>query len=98
MPKTWNEKDERNYEHIKRGEKERGRTMKRAKEIAARTVNKQRRAEGRTESSRTQGTGNPNKGLDARTKQELVNRAQELGLHGYSRLNKRELVQAIQSD
>lgn len=48
MPKNWSEKDERQYEHIKQSELERGESEERAEEIAARTVNKQRREEGRT--------------------------------------------------
>lgn len=48
MPKAWSKKDERQYEHVKDSEKDLGRSDKRAKEIAARTVNKQRRSEGRT--------------------------------------------------
>ena len=48
MPKAWNDKDERQYEHVKESEKERGRSTDRAEEIAARTVNKQRKKEGRT--------------------------------------------------
>jgi hypothetical protein len=51
MPKAWSSKDERQYEHIKQSEKSRG--SKRAKEIAARTVNKKRRQEGRTKKSRS---------------------------------------------
>lgn len=48
MPKAWSKKDERQYEHVKDSEKDRGRSEDRAQEIAARTVNKQRRSEGRT--------------------------------------------------
>ena len=49
MPENaWSEKRERQYEHIKESEKEQGRSDKRAKEIAARTVNKQRREQGET--------------------------------------------------
>jgi hypothetical protein len=51
MPKAWSNKDERQYEHVKESELEQGRTTKRAKEIAARTVNKQRASEGRTKTS-----------------------------------------------
>lgn len=47
-PKAWSSKDERQYEHVKASEKKRGRSPRRAKEIAARTVNKGRRQEGRT--------------------------------------------------
>lgn len=48
MPKSWNNKDERQYEHIKDSETKRGRSTRRAKQIAAATVNKRRRREGRT--------------------------------------------------
>ena len=52
MPqKSWSKKDERMYKHIKTGESARGRSSKRAKQIAAATVNKQRRKEGRTKAS-----------------------------------------------
>ncbi len=51
MPDSWSKKDERQYEHVKKSEKEEGRSTKRAKEIAARTVNKQRKKEGRTKGS-----------------------------------------------
>jgi hypothetical protein len=96
MPKTWTDKDERQYEHIKEGERERGRSVRRAKEIAARTVNKQRRLEGRTANKRTQGTGNPNADLDSRTKEEVLNRARELDIKGRSKMTKQQLVHAIQ--
>jgi hypothetical protein len=48
MPKAWSSKDERQYEHVKESEQKQGRSTKRAKEIAARTVNKERKKEGRT--------------------------------------------------
>ena len=50
MPRAWSNKDERQYEHVKESETKAGRTTKRAKEIAARTVNKTRKSEGRTKS------------------------------------------------
>ena len=53
MPQAWSAKDERQYEHIKDSEKKEGRSLKRAKEIAAATVNKQRKAEGRTKAQRS---------------------------------------------
>ena len=48
MPNSWSDKDERMYEHVKESEQQQGRNEEKAKEIAARTVNKQRRSEGRT--------------------------------------------------
>jgi plasmid stabilization system protein ParE len=97
MPRSWTDKDERKYEHIKEGERKRGASARRAKEIAARTVNKGRREEGRTANKRTQGTGNPNTSLTERTKEELMNRARQLDIEGRSRMNKTELVRAIQT-
>jgi hypothetical protein len=50
MPRSWSDKDERQYEHIKDSESKQGRSSKRAKSIAAATVNKRRSKEGRTKS------------------------------------------------
>lgn len=95
MPKAWTPKDERMYEHIKDGSVERGVPEERAEEIAARTVNKKRREEGRTPNERTQGTGNPNLSLDERTVDELKNLAKERKVKGYSRMRKAQLVEAL---
>lgn len=95
MPKAWSAKDERQYEHIKDSELERGRSEDKAEEIAARTVNAQRRKEGRTPNKTTQGTGNPNTSLEQRTRRELYNRARQLDIEGRSRMDKAELVSAI---
>src|SRR5437016_2928871 len=52
MPQqTWSAKRERQYEHIKEGEKKQGRSTKRAKEIAAATVNKERARKGEAKSA-----------------------------------------------
>jgi flavin-dependent dehydrogenase len=95
MPKAWTAKDERMYEHIKDSSLERGMPEKKAKEIAGRTVNKNRREEGRTPNERTQGTGNPNLGLEERTVDELRNLAKERKIKGYSRMRKAQLVAAL---
>lgn len=94
MP-SWSKKDERKYEKIKESNLDRGVKKDRAKEIAARTVNKQRREEGRTPNKRTQGTGNPSRSLEDRSKEELYNRAKDLGIKGRSKMKKGELVNAI---
>ncbi len=91
----WSNKDERMYEHIRESAEDRGKSEKRAREIAARTVNKERREEGRTPNERTEGTGNPNTRLEARTKDELENRARRLDIVGRSRMKKDELIRAI---
>lgn len=95
MPKAWSNKDERQYDHVKESELKRGRSEDKAEEIAARTVNKQRREEGRTPNKTTQGTGNPNRSLDDRTVEQLRNRASELDIEGRSSMRKDELVEAI---
>ena len=46
---AWSKKRERQYEHIKEGLEDRGRSEKVAKEIAARTVNKERARAGESE-------------------------------------------------
>jgi hypothetical protein len=94
MP-SWTNKDRRQYEHIKEGYEKRGTPDERAEEIAARTVNKERRTEGRTPNQRTEGTGNPRHGLEERTREELENRARELDIRGRSHMTKGELVDAI---
>lgn len=83
------------YEHVKESELEGGRSEDKAEEIAARTVNKQRREEGRTPNRTTQGTGNPNVRLEARTRDELYNRARDLDIEGRSDMTKDELIREI---
>jgi hypothetical protein len=95
MVAEWTDKDERQYEHIKEQQQKSGKKTEKAEEIAARTVNKQRREEGRTPSKTTQGTGNPNSSLESRTKQELYKRASQLNIKGRSKMSKSELVTAI---
>jgi len=92
---SWSAKDERQYEHIKESNRERGMSTRKATEIAARTVNKQRREEGRTSNRRTMGTGNPNTPLEQRTRNEVYNLAQDLNVRGRSRMTKAELVEAV---
>lgn len=98
MPRgQWSKKRERQYEHIKEGVLKRGKSEDTAEEIAARTVNKHRREEGRTPNKTTQGTGNPNRSLEDRSKQELYNRAKALDIVGRSKMTKSELASAIRS-
>jgi plasmid stabilization system protein ParE len=95
MPRGWSAKDERKYEHIKEGSRAQGMSEDRAEEIAARTVNKGRRLEGRTPNRTTQGTGNPRQGYEGRTRDELYNIARERNIEGRSRMSKEELVRAL---
>ncbi len=95
MPDAWSRKDERKYGHVKDSELQRGVGEDRAEEIAARTVNKGRRQEGRTPNTRTEGTGNPNAELSDLTRDELYNRAREQNVHGRSKMSKAELIGAL---
>ncbi|MFW5699183.1 MAG: Rho termination factor N-terminal domain-containing protein [Planctomycetota bacterium] len=95
MPGAWSKKDEKQYSEIKQSNLDRGIDEDRAEEIAARTVNKTRRQEGRTPNRTSEGSGNPNTPLDQRSKRELYNRATDLDIAGRSKMDKSELVAAI---
>ncbi|MGE0599694.1 MAG: addiction module toxin RelE [Dehalococcoidia bacterium] len=95
MPKAWSKKDERQFEHVKESELDRGASEDRAEEIAGRTVNKTRREQGRTPNKRTQGTGNPNAPLADLTRDELYNRAKKRDISGRSGMTKKELIDAL---
>lgn len=97
MPKEWTDKDERKYRHVRQNQKKRGSSEARASEIAARTVNKDRRLQKRTRNRKAQGTGNPNEPLESRTVEELRNRAADLNVSGRSRMRKQELIDAIRA-
>jgi hypothetical protein len=108
MPQeAWSNKRERQYEHVKDSAKERGASTKRAKEIAARTVNKERARSGETKGrpSRTStrdmssgrrgglrpGTSRPK----GRTKEQLYNEAKRMDIPGRSQMNKQQLQRAV---
>src|SRR5204863_8564915 len=106
MPqKAWSAKRERQYEHIKSGLKSRGRSEDTAEEIAARTVNKERARSGEAkERSRSQVRDNSagrrggirsHRGPGGRTKEQLYNEANDLGIKGRSRMTKSQLQAAV---
>jgi hypothetical protein len=107
MPQqAWSNKRERQYEHVKESAKERGASTKRAKEIAARTVNKERARSGEArESSRLSRqdiSSGRRGGLRSRpgrstgqTKEQLYNQAKRLNIKGRSKMNKRQLLAAV---
>lgn len=97
MPE-WTDRDRRQYESIKESQLEDGKSEEKAKEVAARTVNKRRREEGRTPNKTTQGTGNPHSRLEQRTVNELRNLAAEHDIEGRSKMNKAQLIEAIRND
>ena len=98
-------KRDRQYKEVVKSEKKEGRSTKRAKEIAARTVNKEkaRSGESKTKSkSSTQGRSassrggkQSGKGPSGRTKEQLYNDARKLGIEGRSTMDKKELQRAV---
>lgn len=106
MPqKAWSKKRERQYEHVKDGLVERGRSEDVAEEIAARTVNKERaRAGEAASSSRTSRTDissgrrgglRSHRGAGGRTRDQLYQEAKDLGIDGRSKMNKDQLLRAV---
>jgi len=95
MQKGWTDKDKRQFRHILRNPLNAGKSRRSVREMAARTVNKQRRQEGRTPNQSTSGTGNPHSSLESRSFRELYNRARQLEIPGRSKLRKAELVEEI---
>jgi hypothetical protein len=101
MPqKSWSAKRERQYKHIKESEKKQGRSTGRAKEIAARTVNKQRTQSGETRSSRSRSSSSSRSTSSSRsdggkTREQLYKEAKRLGIEGRSKMNKQQLQRAV---
>jgi hypothetical protein len=95
----------RQYEHVRKSEKKAGRSERRAEEIAARTVNKEkaRKGESRTRSrssvkdisSGRRGGKRSGSGPGGRTRDQLYNEAKKLNISGRSRMNKKQLLAAV---
>jgi hypothetical protein len=63
--------------------------------MPARTLNNHRLKDPPKQKNTTQGTGNPQRGLEERTRQELYNRARQLKIQGRSKMSKADLIEAI---
>jgi hypothetical protein len=96
----------RQYEHVKRSERSQGRSERRAKEIAARTVQKERARSGESRqrsssstrdisSGRRGGLRSGRPGPRGQTREQLYNQAKRLKIEGRSRMNKRQLLAAV---
>jgi hypothetical protein len=96
----------RQYEHIKKSEKEQGASESRAEEIAARTVNKERARSGESRtrsrtstkdmsSSRRGGLRSGTNRPKGRTRDQLYEEAKHLGVEGRSKMNKEQLRKAV---
>jgi hypothetical protein len=96
----------RQYEHIKQGQRQRGTSERRSKEIAARTVQKERARSGESRtrsrtstrdisSGRRGGQRSGTRSPRGRTRDQLYNEARKLGIEGRSKMNKRQLQRAV---
>ncbi|HET9185033.1 MAG TPA: hypothetical protein VFN82_02725 [Solirubrobacterales bacterium] len=98
-------KRDRQYKHIKKSEKEAGRSTGRAEEIAARAVNKERARSGESKSSSSssrrgssassRGGKQSGRGSGGKTREQLYNDARKLGIEGRSKMSKKELQHAV---
>lgn len=106
MPqKAWSDKRERQYSHIKESLEDRGESTGTAKEIAARTVNKERARSAEAKqssptstndiSSGRRGGKRSHRGPGGRTRDQLYNEARKKGIEGRSKMNKAQLEQAV---
>ena len=106
MPRgPWSRKRERQYEHIKEGLQEQGRSEDTAEEIAARTVNKERARAGEAEqasrtstkdiSSGRRGGLRSHRGPGGRTRDQLYEEARKKNVKGRSKMTKAQLQRAV---
>jgi len=105
MPAGSSPKRERQYEHIKKSAQDRGESTSRAKEIASRTVNKERARSGESKtasrtstqdkSSGQRGGERSGKGPQGPTRDQLYEEAKKRNVHGRSDMNKSQLKQAL---
>ncbi|MGH3876732.1 MAG: plasmid stabilization protein [Actinophytocola sp.] len=107
MPQAWSNKRERQYEHIKDSAEDRGASTRRAKEIASRTVNKNRAQSGesRTASKTSTNDVSPQHrggkrsgnrmGPNGPTRDQLYNEARKKNIRGRSQMTKKELQKAL---
>jgi hypothetical protein len=106
MPQeAWSDKRERQYDHIKKGLRSRGRSEDLAEEIAARTVNKERARSGEAKtasrtstddiSSGRRGGLRSHRGSGGRTRAQLYEEARRRNITGRSKMTKAQLEHAV---
>ncbi|HVV14562.1 plasmid stabilization protein [Amycolatopsis sp.] len=108
MPQqAWNSKRERQYQHVKESQQDRGASEGRAEEIAARVVNKNRAQSGESRQASKTSTkdvspqhrggkrsGN-RQGPGGPTRDQLYNEAKQRGISGRSKMTKKQLQKAL---
>lgn len=108
MPQqAWSAKRERQYQDIKKSQRERGASEDRAEEIAARTVNKNRAQAGESKQASKSSlndvspqhrggkrSGN-RQGPGGPTKEQLYNEAKKKNIKGRSKMSKKQLQNAL---
>ena len=105
MPRTWNDKRERQYAHIRDSLEARGESDDVAEEIAARTVNKERARAGESLtasrssvqdiSSGRRGGLRSHRGALGRTRDQLYQEARRRNVKGRSKMSKAQLEHAV---
>ena len=105
MPRGSSPKRERQYEHIKDSAEQRGENPSRAKEIAARTVNKERARSGEAKtasrtsqrdiSSSRRGGLRSHRGSGGPTYEQLYSDSRRRNIKGRSSMNKAQLARAL---
>jgi hypothetical protein len=105
MPRGSSPKRERQYGDIREGARDRGESAGRAKEIAARTVNKERARSGESRtasresqqdmSSSRRGGLRSHSGPGGPTRDQLYAEAKRRGVEGRSKMSKAELDKAV---
>ncbi|MFJ9710719.1 plasmid stabilization protein [Streptomyces sp. NPDC101234] len=106
MPAGSSSKRERQYEHIKKSAQDRGESAGRAKEIAARTVNKERARSGESKTASKTSTRDPksasqrggqrsHSGAQGPTKDQLYEEAKKRKIGGRSSMTKKQLQNAL---
>ncbi|MFD4878632.1 plasmid stabilization protein [Streptomyces sp. NPDC058420] len=106
MPAGSSKKRERQYEHVKESAEQRGESTSRAKEIAARTVNKERARAGESKTASKTSTRDPksasqrggqrsHSGAEGPTKDQLYAEAKKRNIRGRSSMDKGQLKKAL---
>ena len=105
MPQAWSKKREKQYEHIEQSLEVRGRSADTAKQIAARTVNKERARAGEAKqasrtskqdiSSSRRGGLRSHSGAQGRTRDQLYQEAKARNIKGRSSMSKADLEKAV---